>query len=111
LKLPNGHLAVVELKKLVGYSLDRDHRVGRNKALVFRSALGIGKENADLLLTALRQAAATEEAVYLETDAYGRHYRIDFNITGPGGTATVRSGWCIDPDSEVPRLATCYVLR
>lgn len=41
--LPNADKAVVPLEKLLGYSLDSSHPVGKHKARVFASALGMTK--------------------------------------------------------------------
>jgi hypothetical protein len=66
--------------------------------------------NADLLLTALEEAAATGVAVTGKVDKYGQRYVIDFEFTGPGGNATIRSAWIIRTNESTPRLVTCYIL-
>ena len=62
MRLPNGNQAVVDKNKLYKYSLDAEHDEGRHKALLLRELLGITAENAELLIAALVEAAATREA-------------------------------------------------
>ena len=47
MRLPNSDKAVVEIGKPLDYSLNPHHAVGKHKARVFRSALGITMEDAD----------------------------------------------------------------
>ena len=42
--------------------------------------------------------------------AHGLLWRVDMPITGPRGTATVRTGWIYEEGQDVPRLTTAYVL-
>ena len=53
--LPNGNRAEVDRQKIIGYALDATHGLGRHKARVFRSVLGLGPENADVLVQALEE--------------------------------------------------------
>lgn len=109
-RLPNGDRAVVAEDKLIEYCLNPAHPRGRNKARVFASALGITRQHAAILKSALLAAAAGREADLGESDPYGQRYTIDFPLAGPGGTATVRSGWIILAGDDIPRMTTCYVL-
>jgi len=52
-KLPNADNAVVEAAKLRDYCLNPAHPEGRHKARVFRSALGVGQEQAEWLREAI----------------------------------------------------------
>jgi hypothetical protein len=49
MKLPNAERAVVDIAKLQDYSLNPAHDVGKHKARVFRSALGLTISDADWL--------------------------------------------------------------
>lgn len=95
---------------LTGYSLSFEHEDGRHKAELFKTLLGITLENSDLLVDALRHAAATGEAVTSPPDRFGQRYVIDFTCQGPAGRATVRSVWIIRANETDPRLVTCYIL-
>ena len=108
MKLPNGHRARVDMRrKLVGYCLNPMHRTGKNKARVFGAAMGIHAGNADLLADALRLAAIESDARIKETSSDAVKYEVDFEMAGPTGTATIRSGWIIERNTGMPR----YVKR
>ena len=110
MKLPNPHQAVVEIEKLREYCLSRNHPRGRHKARMFQEKLGMSDEHAERLQGALLDAAVKYEATEVKTDAYGRRYMIDLVVIGPGGQATVRSGWIVRVNEEFPRFVSCYVL-
>lgn len=102
--------AVVDFGKLTRYCLDREHEDGRHKARVFKGALGFDQTNAADLIGAVRKAIISCPAEYLGVVAHGELWRVDLPIAGPGGTATVRTGWIYEKGSDVPRLTTAYVL-
>jgi len=109
-KLPNGSRARVDIqRKLVGYCLNKFHKRGRNKAIIFEAILGITAQNASILAEALLQAAAELDAKIKDRSDDATKYEIVLPVTGPRGTALVVSGWVIEEDEEIPRLTTCYV--
>jgi hypothetical protein len=59
-KLPGGESAVIPPGKLAGYALNLDHETGRNKARVFRAALGLGPEHAHVLADAPTPGRASQ---------------------------------------------------
>lgn len=109
MKLPNADKAIIDLRKLTDYSLSPDHEDGKHKARIFQSVLGITAQDAQSLLQALQQAALSAEAIVGKQDKYGQQYVIDFDFTGPTGTATIRSAWIVRAGEEAPRLVTCYI--
>jgi hypothetical protein len=110
MKLPNGNQATIDPRKVTDYCLSPNHEDGQHKAHVFQSVLGLTLNDANALLAALRQAAADGEAVLGKHDRYGQRYVIDFEFTGPAGTATIRSAWIVRTNESVPRLVTCFIL-
>lgn len=110
MKLPNGDRAIIDPVKIVDYALNPDHEDGQHKAHVFRSVLGLTLPDARLLLDALKEAAATRDAVPRRADRYGQRYQIDFAFSGTSGSATIRSAWIVRSGENVPRLVTCYIL-
>ena len=110
MKLPNSERALIDPRKVTDYSLAPEHDEGRHKAHLFESLLGINRQNVELLLDAVENAAVTGEAVMGKLDKYGQRYVIDFSCSGPGGTATIRSAWIIRSGEDFPRLVTCYIL-
>lgn len=108
--IPNAANAVIDPGKLTSYALNPAHPVGGNKAIVFDSALGYNAANADQLIAQIQQGVRTNPAVLGKVDQFGQRFTVDMPITGPNGnTATVRTGWIIDPGTATPRLTTTYV--
>lgn len=110
MRLPNGENATIDRRKLVDYVLCTEHDDGKHKARVFRELLGIEIDQADDLINGLRNAVLREDAVVGRNDRYGQRYIVDFDYTGPKGTATIRSVWIIRPENAIPGLVTCYIL-
>ncbi|HYV38176.1 MAG TPA: hypothetical protein VE988_20995 [Gemmataceae bacterium] len=110
MKLPNGDQATIDPRKVTDYCLDPDHDDGKHKARLFQELLGITLENFQLLLDALKDAAANHDAAVGKLDKYGQRYVIDFELAGPAGSAGLRSAWIIHTGEAVPRLVTCYIL-
>ncbi len=110
MKLPNSHLAVVDLRKLTEYCLNPRHEEGRHKARVFMSALGVGQMDATWLHDRILEAVATCEAQEQLVSPYGRRYIVDFVVVKEGRPASVRTAWIIKRDEVMPRLTSCFVL-
>lgn len=107
--LPNGDKAQVPQAKLSDYVLNPAHPEGAKHARLFLSLLGIGPAQADVLRSALLDAAASREASPGRSSSFGTKYEIRFPMTGPRGSYTVLSVWIIPGDSDRPRLVTAYV--
>lgn len=109
MKLPNPHKAVVEIEKLRDYSLNPNHSIGRDKARVFKAALGLTFHEADWLRERALEIAVTGEATPGSASVFGHKYVIDAWITHKGMTASVRFSWIIEFGTDFPRLTSCYV--
>ena len=109
MKLPNGDLAVVDIEKVRDYCLNPDHSHGRNKARVFRSALGLTQKDGHVLRESLLEAAREGDAVGGHVNEFGAHFSVDFEMTWGSRRAVIRSGWIIVLGGCIPRLTTCYV--
>jgi uncharacterized protein DUF6883 len=57
MRLPNADRALVDIRKLVDYSLNKQHEVGKHKARVFEAALGLTTDDAMWLRERLLAAA------------------------------------------------------
>jgi hypothetical protein len=108
--LPNAEHGVIEPAKLTDYCLSPIHPVGRHKAAVFRSALGLTSADAPLLTDLLLRGAQEHPAVLGRADEYGQRYQIDIPIATRHGETVLRTAWIIRSGEDVPRLVTCYVL-
>ncbi len=109
MKLPSPDRAIVPIEKLTEYSLNPSHSEGRHKAIVFKSALGITRENAEVLLEVLYRVVRTHEAIVSSRIRYGQKYIIEFEMTHAGKTAIVRSAWIVRNGEDFPRLTSCYI--
>lgn len=108
--MPNGHQAVVDIRKLQDYSLNPDHPEGKHKARVFASALGLTQQDADWLRDTLLHVARGNDARLGRLTPHGQRYEVDFTTNRHGRTARLRSVWNIRPGENWPRLVTCYML-
>ena len=109
MRLPNSHNAVVEIEKLRDYSLNPNHPVGKHKARVFRSALGITTEDAEWLRERALEAVIIGDAQGPSPSVFGDKYVIDSVLELGGLSAIVRFSWIIEFGTDVPRLTSCYV--
>ena len=103
---------VVDVVKLRDYCLSEAHPRGRHKAKVFRSALGLGSDDAAALRQALLDAAYKPQAIFQPStkDAYGERWILDFCMTTYAGSAMIRSTWIVRIGEDMLRLTSCYVL-
>jgi hypothetical protein len=109
---PDWGEAVVVPAKLVEYALNASHPRGRDKARVFRSALGFDDANVEDLAEALRQGVLRHPAREAGRNAFGTFFRVDIDVTGPSGASgTIRTIWIVELASSAPRLVTLYVRR
>ncbi|MEG4444991.1 hypothetical protein QUB47_23175 [Microcoleus sp. AT9_B5] len=108
--IPKAKNAVVDIRKLRDYCLNPEHDDGKHKARLFSSILGMTADNAEELRQTLLEIIQTHEAQLGRRDGFGQRYILDFTIEWQNRSATLRSGWIIEHDSEIPRLTTCYPL-
>ena len=90
------------------HCLNLEHSRGKDKAILFRSRLGITLENKEILEVALFKAAIEENAIIYKEDRYGTHYDIKFLLQTEAGSALVLSCWIIRTDENFPRLTNAY---
>ncbi|WP_231940063.1 DUF6883 domain-containing protein [Dolichospermum compactum] len=108
--LPNSENAVVDIRKLRDYSLNRDHSTGKDKARLFSSILGMTAENAEELRQIILEKVKTQEVSLNRYDEYGQRYTLDFTLQWQNRSATIRTGWIIKSGSDIPSLTSCYPL-
>jgi hypothetical protein len=108
--LPYAENAVVDIRKLRDYCLNPEHRDGKHKARLFVATLGMTADNAEELRQILLNIIKNHEVKLGRQDEFGQRYTLDFEISWQNREATLRSGWIIEPGSEIPKLTTCYPL-
>ena len=104
--MPGADRAVIPPAKLAGYALNPDHPEGGHKARVLASALGYTADHADELARQLLGGLKHQPATLRELDAYGQRWMVDIPVTGPAGSATVRTGWIVRPGADSPQLTS-----
>lgn len=109
MKLPGGEDVVIDARKVSDYILNSSHPRGRHKARVFLAALELVKTDAKIFISALRDAAATGEAVPGIADVHGQRYVIDFLMSHKGRSACIRSSWILGGPDPRPRFVTAFV--
>jgi hypothetical protein len=107
--LRNAKIAVIEPRKLTRYCLDMGSKRGRHKARVFKAALGFDLSNHGDLIKSIQDGIMVHEARMVGRTAHGELWQVDMPISGPTGTADVRTGWIYEEGSDVPRLTTAFV--
>lgn len=107
--LPNHANAVIDIEKLVAYSLNTEHPEGKHKALIFKKVLGIAVEDADWLKSTILEKLASHESITREETKFGKKFVVDIEIQKAERTANVRTAWIVEHDSTVPRLVTRYI--
>lgn len=75
MKIPNAHLAVVDIRKLTDYCLNPSHPEGKHKAHLFQIALGMSADDAEALRMILLEAIQMQEAVLGRDDEFGNAIR------------------------------------
>jgi hypothetical protein len=102
----------LDQRKLTDYALNPHNERGQHKARVFEQVLGLTLENYTALLRLLESQALNGPAEIIREDRFGRHVRVDIEVTGlTGQVAVIRTGWLIPPDSREALLVTLFVRR
>ena len=107
MKLPNGNQADLG-NKIEGYCLNFSHQKGKHKATLFQKKLGITLENAEILKSAIKQAAVTESVMIRKVNEYGTHYNLKFFLKTDVGESLILVAWTIRVGEDFPRLTNCY---
>ncbi|MCY7285795.1 MAG: hypothetical protein LH679_20660 [Cyanobacteria bacterium CAN_BIN43] len=103
---------IVDPRKLTEYALNPDNPIGADKATVFEKKLGYTRNNYEKLLQQIQSFAWDAEAILKREDEHGQRYQVDLEIAGlQGQTATVRTGWIVEPGANFARLVTLYVRK
>jgi len=109
--LPNLERASIAIEKLRDYVLNPDHPLGRNKARVFKSMLGIEGKHAVALAEIIRETLVRAAATPSDESPYGTRWETHHEIYAPNGrSAIVSVAWLFRIEQpEIPVLITCYI--
>lgn len=111
MNLPGGESVEIDPRKLVDYALSPTHPVGKHKARLFATRLGLSQADAPTLEAALRAAAASQDAVLMRSDAWGERWQIDFMFQFGPLSAMITSGWIVPTDGSATRLTSVFIAR
>lgn len=66
-----------------------------------------------MLVQQIEMKVINSEATLLTTDVHGQRYQVDLEIEGVRSRQVeiVRTGWIVEPKSDVARLVTLYVRK
>ncbi|MGA2983546.1 MAG: DUF6883 domain-containing protein [Terriglobia bacterium] len=109
--LPQHEKAIVSIEKLRDYALNPDHPRGKNKARVFKSALGMERGHADVLAKILKSSLPRSPAVRGLKKLYGEPWTTFHEIVGLSGQAVVvTAAWIYRIEqADVPVLISCSI--
>ena len=108
-QFPRPDQAVVSREKLERYLLNPEHEVGRHKARVFASALGIRQRDWEYLRNRLETAVIEAPVSSVRETPSGGLYELVLAVDGRNGqTRRVMTVWLVAGE-EPPRLVTAYV--
>jgi hypothetical protein len=96
--IPNAEKAVIDIRKLCDYCLNPEHNDGKHKARIFLSTLGMTADHAKELRQILLEVVQAHEA------QLG-----DFTVEWQNRSATLRSGWIIERDSEINNVLSAVM--
>jgi hypothetical protein len=108
--LPRAREAFIPSSKLRDYVLCLDHPLGRHKARVFRSALGVSADNWEHLRDQIKQGVVSASVSNVQIKSYGVLYEVPILIQGLNGAShEVITAWIVEGPNPIPRLTTAYV--
>ena len=108
--LPNFNNAVLDIRKLNDYCLNPFHPKGKDKARVFRAALGLTQRDAVWLRGEILQNLGYAPATRQTEDQYGVRYEVNIKITKQNMSAILSTVWMIAHNDVRPTLITCRIL-
>ena len=110
MKLPNGHLAIVEREKITDYLLNPEHRFGASKARFFVE-FGFTPGAWEVLAVEFRAHVQVHEVARWRETGFGPRYEVEGEMAAPDGRRPrVRTVWQMDKGQIAPRLITAYPL-
>ena len=109
-ELPGWEEAWIPELKLTDYVLSSTHEVGRHKARVFRSELGIEREHWNFLHDQILDGFPEAQATFREETEFGFTWEVPILVTGRNEAERwVTTGWIIEYRDPRPKLTTAYV--
>lgn len=100
----------IDSRKLRDYCLNPNHPVGKHKARVFFSELGLRRQDAGALKRAIIQEIRHGDIHDEREDKYGKRFSAEIKLNMKNREALVKTIWILRTDEKIPSLVTCYVI-
>lgn len=100
----------IDIRKLKDYCLNPDHPLGKHKARLFYSKLGLKRKNAEVLKNMISERIREAEIKFEFEDKYGKRYSAEIRLYINNKAAYVKTIWIIKKGEEIPSLVTCYII-
>jgi hypothetical protein len=112
-RLPRYEEAWIPVEKLRDYALSTESEEGRDKAVVFASALGIQREDWPYLHDQILEELPESPAILHNPDTpWGTTWEVPVLVAGRNASVHyVTTGWIIRPEDPRPQLTTARVAR
>ena len=111
MKLPNASNAFIDIRNLIEYALDFDNPRGRHKARVFKAALGMTIDDAEILRRLILESVESADYKLGELDFYGQRYSARCKIEFGKRSATIQTHWIVRGGEDFPRLTSVFVSK
>ena len=93
MKLPIGIKPTIDIEKIEDYCLNKEHPVGKHKAKVFHSVLGINAHDSIWLKKQILEKLPESEAKKRYDDQFGIRYQVDIMIQKGNKKALISTIW------------------
>ena len=110
-RLVNHDNAYISLTKLTEYCLNEFHPHGKDKAIAFKTILGIGTMEASILKDAILKGLSENDCIPKEQDEYGKRFSVIMKVSIFQKETIINTGWIYRAGEDYPRLTTCYIKR
>lgn len=107
--LPNFKNAFISIEKLSAYILNDFHPVGKHKAHVFNSALGLNSTHTETLKSIILDGLKENYCVEQNNDEFGKRYNVEMKIRIFDKEAQLITAWIILTSEDFARLTTCFI--
>lgn len=109
MKLPNAKNAIIDINKLKYYCLSKEHPVGKFKAYMFESCIGLTQDNAEDLKNFILSEILNTDAEKSTEDKYGIRFFADIEYRTLEKSFLIRTCWIILRNENNPKLTSCYI--
>ena len=78
---------------------------------MFAAALGYRRFDHARLIRQIKEGILRHDALPIDHGPHGERFRVEISVTGPAGSAIMRTLRIIRTDEDVPRLTSAYPIK